>query len=143
VPCALCGALNRVDMERVSAGPRCGQCGKPMLLDRPVAVTDESFERVIQGAQVPVVVDFYADWCAPCKVMAPIFDELAQAYAGRVLFTKLDTDKSPVAPSRLGIRGIPTLIVFRDGAEAARQVGAVPRAQLETLLESVGVARAA
>lgn len=134
VPCIFCLTLNRVDMSRVHARPKCGQCGKPMLLDRPVRVGDQDLERVVAGTDVPVVVDFYADWCAPCKVMAPILDEIARAFEGRVLFTKLDTDRNPTMAMRFAIRGIPTLIVFRDGREFSREVGAVPRQRLESLI---------
>ena len=137
VRCIFCGTLNRVDLARVDEHPVCGSCGKPILLDRPVPVTDEEFERVVQEAEVPVIVDFYADWCGPCKVMAPIFDDLAREQRGNVLVAKLDTDRNPVTASRYDVRGIPTLIVFRDGKEAARQVGAVPRAALEKLLAAL------
>jgi thioredoxin len=101
-----------------------------------VKITDAAFEHVIRDAEVPVVVDFYADWCGPCKVMAPIFDEFAAEHQGRVLVAKLDTDANPATPRRLGIGGIPTLIVFKGGREAARQVGAVPKAALTALLAS-------
>ncbi|MDP3775032.1 MAG: thioredoxin [Gemmatimonadales bacterium] len=105
------------------------------MLDRPYPVTDEEFDRVIGEAEVPVVVDFYADWCGPCKIMAPIFDEIAAAYSGRLLVAKLDTDRNQRTSERFGIRGIPTLIVFTGGREVARQVGAVPKATLVSLLE--------
>lgn len=135
VRCLFCGTLNRVDLTRGDAQPRCGQCAKPILLDRPYPVTDEEFDRVIGEAEVPVVVDFYADWCGPCKIMAPIFDEIAAAYSGRLLVAKLDTDRNQRTSQRFGIRGIPTLIVFTGGREVARQVGAVPKATLVSLLE--------
>jgi thioredoxin 2 len=135
VACLFCGTLNRVDLARLDHQPKCGECGKPILLDRPVKVTDAEFDRVIADADVPVIVDFYADWCGPCKVMAPVFDELAHEQQGKALVLKMDTDRSPQVPRRLGIRGIPTLIVFRGGREVARQVGAVPKAALLELLE--------
>ena len=135
VACLFCDQLNRVDLGRVDDQPKCGSCGRPILLDRPVKVTDAVFDRVIQDAQVPVIVDFYADWCGPCKVMAPIFDELAAEQQGKALVLKMDTDREPLAAQRLGIRGIPTLIVFRGGKEVARQVGAVPKAVLTELIE--------
>ena len=134
VACPLCGQLNRVDLAR-GGTPKCGSCGRPMLLDRPLRVSDADFDRVIADAEVPVVVDFYADWCGPCKVMAPLFDELAAERQGRMLVLKMDTDREPQTAQRFGIRGIPTLILFRDGKEAARQVGAVPKAQLAALLD--------
>ncbi|MBI4542467.1 MAG: thioredoxin [Gemmatimonadetes bacterium] len=126
--------MNRVDLGRTDVLPKCGECARPILLDRPHPVTDEEFDRVIAEAEVPVIVDFYADWCGPCKVMAPIFDEIAAEYAGRALVAKLDTDRNQQTPLRFGIRGIPTLIVFRGGGEVARQVGAVPKPQLVELL---------
>jgi thioredoxin 2 len=135
VPCAFCATLNRVDLSRLDQGPRCGECRRPILLDRPVQISDESFDRVIADAAVPVIVDFYADWCGPCKIMAPIFDELAAQRQGKVLVAKLDTDRHPALSRRLGIRGIPTLIVFKEGLEVARQVGAVPRSTLDALLD--------
>jgi len=135
VRCALCGSLNRVDMSRAKDGPKCGQCGRPILLDRPLPVTDAELERVVAESTVPVLVDFYADWCGPCKVMAPVLDELAAARAGRVLVTKLDTDRNPTMAVRHAIRGIPTLIVFVGGREFAREVGAVPRSRLDALVD--------
>jgi thioredoxin 2 len=135
VACLFCGTLNRVDLGRIGHHPKCGECGKPILLDRPVKVSDADFDRVIADAEVPVIVDFYADWCGPCKAMAPVFDELAHEQQGKALVLKMDTDRSPLAPQRLGIRGIPTLIVFRGGREVARQVGVVPKAALTALLD--------
>jgi thioredoxin len=106
-----------------------------MLLDRPVKVTADEFDRVIADSDVPVLVDFYADWCGPCKVMAPILDELARERLGHLLVAKLDTDANPDVSRRFGIRGIPTLILFRDGDETGREVGAVPRSSIEALIE--------
>ncbi|HEX5725467.1 MAG TPA: thioredoxin [Longimicrobiaceae bacterium] len=134
VGCQFCGTLNRVDLARARDRPKCGQCGRPILLDRPVALTDATFDRVVADAPVPVLVDFYADWCGPCKLMAPILDEVAHERMGSVLVGKVDTDRNPGVASRYGISSIPTVIVFRDGAEARRQVGAAPRQQLEALL---------
>jgi thioredoxin 2 len=135
VPCAICGALNRVDLGRIEHRPKCGECGRPILLDRPQRVSDETFERVIMEADVPVLVDFYADWCGPCRIMAPLLDEIASERLGRTLVVKLDTDRSPATAQRYGIRGIPTVILFERGREAGRRVGAVPRAELQRLLD--------
>jgi thioredoxin 2 len=135
VPCTFCSALNHIDLTRIAQRPKCGKCSRLMLLDRPVKLRDEQFDRVIADAQVPVLVDFYADWCAPCKAMAPAIDEFAHEHPGQVLVAKLDTDHNPLVSARFSIRGIPTLIVFVNGQEARRQTGAVSRAQLEQLVD--------
>jgi thioredoxin 2 len=137
VACPFCQTLNRVNLARLEQHPKCGKCGKPILLDRPIAVSDETFERVTSDATVPVVVDFYADWCGPCKIMAPLLDDLARRRAGEILVVKLDTDRNPATGQRFNIRGIPTLIAFRNGKEVARRVGAVPPAELEALLKAI------
>ena len=142
VMCVFCGTVNRVDLNRLSEGPRCGNCGRPMRLDRPLPVTDAVFEKLIKGSSVPVLVDFYADWCGPCKVMAPVLDEFARQRTGEVLVLKLDTEANPATPARFGIRGIPTLIVFEQGQEVKRQVGAVQAADLEKLVPSLASAKA-
>ena len=133
--CQFCETWNRIDASRAADRPKCGKCGTPMVLDRPVKLDDETFERTIKESQVPVLVDFYADWCGPCKMMAPFVDELAAEYQGKALIAKLDTDRSQKATAPFGIRGIPTSIVFKDGKEFARQVGAVPKSGLEALLK--------
>jgi thioredoxin 2 len=135
VPCAFCAQLNRLDPARTAARPKCGACGRPLLLDRPISVGDRDLERVVAGTTIPVLVDFHADWCGPCKVMAPVLDDLARAYAGRALVAKLDTDRNPTMAVRFSIRGIPTLIAFSGGREHRREVGAVPRARLDALLQ--------
>jgi thioredoxin 2 len=143
VICVFCAAANRVDLSRLSEGPKCGKCGRPIRLDRPLPVTDASFEKVIQGSSVPVLVDFYADWCGPCKMMAPHLDDFARQHTGEVLVLKLDTEANTATPTRFGIRGIPTLVVFEGGREARRQVGAVPAADhLEKLVPGLANARA-
>ena len=134
VSCPFCLTLNRIDVARVAHNPKCGDCGKPVLLDRPVRVTDSDFQQVISNSDVPVMVDFYADWCGPCKIMAPVLDDFAHKHTGQVLVAKLDTDANPRTSGQYQIRGIPTLIMFKDGREAGRRTGAVPREELETLL---------
>jgi thioredoxin 2 len=137
VACPFCQTLNRVDMARVADKPRCGKCGKPILLDRPIAITDTVFDKVTRDTTVPVVVDFYADWCGPCKIMAPLLDDAAHKRAGQMLFAKIDTDRNPLTGHRFGIRGIPTLIAFRQGKEVGRKTGAVPPADLEAFLNGI------
>jgi thioredoxin 2 len=132
--CAACRSWNRVRAERASDGPKCGNCGAAIDLTHPVLLTDETFERTLAESDVPVLVDFYADWCGPCRMMAPYVDQLATEYAGRAIIAKLDTDRSQRTAGGFGIRGIPTSIVFLRGKEVARQVGAVPKSGLEALL---------
>lgn len=133
VGCTFCGTLNKVDLDRAGDGPKCGDCGRPIRLDRPLKVTDSDFDRVVRGAGVPIVVDFYADWCGPCKVMAPALDEFAGDHAGEVLVLKLDTDANQATAQRFGIKGIPTLIAFANGAETGRHVGMADGAVLASL----------
>jgi thioredoxin 2 len=132
--CQFCASWNSVDVTRAADRPKCGKCGKPMLLDRPIHLDDDSFARTIGESKVPVLVDFYADWCGPCKVMAPAVDQLAANYTGKALVAKLDTDASQKTSISFNIRGIPTSIVFDEGKEVARQSGAVPYATLEAML---------
>lgn len=138
VSCAFCGTLNRVDMARAGDRPKCGECAKPILLDRPLKVSDDDFARVVSDAGVPVLVDFYADWCGPCKMMAPVLDDFARDKLGEVIVAKLDTDRNQATAARFNIRSIPTLIVFQDGKEAAREMGAVSKQRLEALVSSAG-----
>lgn len=134
VTCPFCSTLNRVNLSRLDAGPKCGSCGRPLLIDRPIPIPGETFDRVIADAEVPFLVDCYADWCGPCRIMAPVLDEVARDRMGEVLVGKLDTDQAPEVAERLGIRGIPTLILFSGGREVARQVGVVPREGVDALL---------
>jgi thioredoxin 2 len=134
LPCVFCGRLNRIDLARLDDGPRCGECARPILLDRPVKVSAASFDEAIRSASVPVMVDFYADWCGPCRILGPVVDELARVHAGNVLVLKVDTDRDGELASRFEVRGIPTIVAFRNGAESGRHVGLAKRADLETLL---------
>jgi thioredoxin 2 len=134
VQCPFCSAANRVDLARLSAGPKCARCGKPLRLDRPQKVTDRDFDRALMGSSVPLLVDFYADWCAPCRMMAPTLDEFAQKRVGQALVLKLDTEANPLTASRYAIRGIPTIIAFERGKERARHVGLADMKALEGLI---------
>jgi len=135
VGCQFCGTLNRVSLDRLDDRPKCADCQKPLLLDRPVQARDDQLSKVINGATVPVVVDFYADWCGPCKMMAPVLDDLARERAGELLVVKVNSDQNPVSPQHYGVRGIPTLVVFRDGREVGRQVGFAPKARVAALID--------
>jgi thioredoxin 1 len=107
-----------------------------MLLDRPVKVSQDDFEATVLKTGVPVLVDFYADWCTPCRMVAPFVDELAQAHVGKLLVAKVDTDQAPEVSMKYGIRSIPTLIMFRDGDEVERSVGFEPE-KVRSLVDRV------
>lgn len=124
--CPFCLTLNQVDLGKSGARPKCGDCAKPLLLDRPVKVSGEDFERTVLGSEAPVLVDFYADWCAPCKYVAPLMDELARTHEGTLLVVKVDTDQAPDLSQKWGIRSIPTVILFKEGEEVSRSVGFEP-----------------
>jgi thioredoxin 2 len=134
VRCATCSILNRVDLSRLGDKPKCSRCANALTLDKPLVATDGDFHRFISGATVPVVVDFHADWCGPCKAMAPVLDAFARQQAGHVLVLKVDTDANPVTSQHFRIASIPTLVVFRNGQEWRRQVGAVNRDALDRLV---------
>ena len=131
--CQFCGKVNKVDITRHSQRPVCGECKKPFLLDRPIKVAEEHFETTVLRAEVPVIVDFYADWCGPCLQMAPILDEIAHDHAGRLLVAKVDTDRAPTLSQRYGIRSIPFFGRFEQGQLVKTAVGAVGRAGLADL----------
>jgi thioredoxin 2 len=143
VRCQFCDAWNRVDAARAQDRPKCGNCSRPILLDRPWILHADTFERTLRETEVPVLVDFYADWCGPCKIMAPFVDQLAAKHQGKALVAKLNTDYAQEISNGLGIRGIPTTIVFRGGVEASRLTGAVRLPELEDLLSRAAAGAAA
>jgi len=132
VTCASCGATNRLDPAR-GGGDReavCGRCQAPLPESGPVNVTDESFEELVLRSPVPVLLDAWAAWCAPCRMVAPALEQIATERSGRLRVAKLDVDDNPAIAERLGIRSIPTLVLFREGREVDRLVGAVPKGEI-------------
>ncbi len=136
--CPFCMSLNAVDLGKSGDRPKCGDCAKPLLLDRPVKVAGEDFDRTVLGSEAPVMVDFYADWCAPCKYVAPLMDELANTHQGSLLVVKIDTDQAPDLSQKFAIRSIPTVILFKDGEEVGRSVGFEPEKLRDMAGEAVG-----
>jgi thioredoxin 2 len=130
IVCAHCLKINRVPDGRTTEEPSCGHCHQLLLGAQPVALDDASFDAVVSKTELPVVVDFWADWCGPCRAMAPEFAKAAAQLKGRALFAKVDSDRSPQVSSRFGIRSIPTLLLLRGGREAKRQAGAAQAAHI-------------
>jgi thioredoxin 2 len=135
VACPACLTGNRVSRERLADQPKCGQCGASLLDGKPVALDDANFEAVVGRTELPVLVDFWAPWCGPCRAMAPAFEQAAAEFATRVRFAKLNTDDSQASAARFGIRGIPTLVLLHGGRELGRKSGALDARALRQWLE--------
>lgn len=130
IVCAHCSATNRVPAQRLLEDPVCGRCGQALLTGEAVELTDANFDTVAGHTDLPVVVDFWAPWCGPCRMMAPAFGQAAAQLKGRALLVKVNSDENPVLAARFGIRSIPTLLKLDHGREVARQSGALPAGQI-------------
>ena len=130
IACAACGATNRVPAARLAESPSCGRCGAALLPGEPVELTDANFEQVAARTGLPLVVDFWAPWCGPCRMMAPAFAQAAAQLQGRAVLAKVNSDENPGLSARYGIRSIPTLVRLEGGREANRVSGALPAGQI-------------
>ena len=143
IVCPHCGAVNRLPVAKPAAEAKCGVCHKPLFSGHPSAATTASFAKHIGRNDVPVVVDFWAEWCGPCKTMAPVYERVAAEMEPELRFLKVDTEREPELANRYGIRGIPTMMVFRNGKPIAQRAGAIDAGTLKVWLKQVAGAPAA
>jgi thioredoxin 2 len=134
--CPSCGQKNRVPAEHLADTGRCGKCKAALPpVDRPIEVDPASFDEIVRQAPVPVFVDFWADWCGPCRMSAPEVEALAREMAGKVIVLKVDTDKYPELAARFRIQSLPNFVVLRGGRPVIQRAGAVPRSEMRRWLE--------
>ena len=133
IVCAHCGATNRLPAARLDDQPDCGRCHQPLLTGASIELDDRNFDAFVQKSTLPVLVDFWAPWCGPCRQMAPQFDAAARQLRGRALLVKVNSDDNPETSAKFGIRSIPTLVRLQGGVEQRRQSGALPAAQIVAL----------
>jgi thioredoxin 2 len=132
IVCPACNAVNRIPSARIDSRPSCGKCHKPLFDGHPVTLTSENFQKHIGRSDIPVVVDFWAPWCGPCKVMAPAFEQASADLQPTVRLAKLNTEDENDVGAQLNIRSIPTMVIFKNGKEVARQAGAMSTADIKS-----------
>jgi len=132
--CTTCGQTNRVPFDRLGAGPKCGSCGDPLVTGKVAELDPPAHDKMTRGDTLPILVDYWAPWCGPCRMMAPQFAQAAQVLKGRARFAKINTEDHPQIAQRLGIRGIPLLILYAGGREVGRLAGARPASEIEAFV---------
>ncbi|MGB3280866.1 MAG: thioredoxin TrxC [Pseudorhodobacter sp.] len=128
--CATCGQMNRVPKEKLSAGPKCGSCGDALITGKVAELDIAAHDKATRGDELPLLVDYWAPWCGPCRMMAPEFAKAAKSLEGRARFAKINTQDHPKVSERLRIQGIPLLILYHKGREIGRLPGARPAADI-------------
>ncbi len=137
ITCPNCLTTNRVPREKLALGGKCGECRDRLFSGEPIEFTERNFHRHVENTDVPIVIDFWASWCGPCHMFAPIFAESANALEPQVRLAKLDTEAHPRLAAEYGVRSIPTLVIIKGGREVARQTGAMNRSQFQAWVKSV------
>ena len=139
VRCTNCGTKNRIAKSRLRERPICGQCKSPLsiatIYDRPVDITDKTFDSEVLSFPGPVLVDAWAPWCGPCRIVGPVLEQLAKEYAGRIKIAKLNVDENPQIASRYSINSIPTMMIFNNGEKVNALVGALPKEDIKRHLQ--------
>jgi thioredoxin 2 len=142
IVCPHCSSINRVPVDKPAANADCGRCHHHLFMGRPIVATKSSFDILIARNDIPVVVDFWASWCGPCKVMEPVYERMARELEPDMRFLKVDTEAEPALAARYHIRSIPTLMAFRNGHAVAQQAGALDAASLRAWLKRHAFTRA-
>ena len=132
IVCPSCDATNRIPVEKMGANPACGKCHKALFDNHPVILSSNNFQQHINRNDIPVVVDFWAPWCGPCKMMAPAFEQAAAELTPNVRLAKLNTEDEQNIAGQLNIRSIPTMVIFKNGREISRQAGAMSTAEINS-----------
>lgn len=136
IACPHCDAINRVQYSKLDLAPKCGKCHQALFIGKPLELSSQNFSKFINQTDIPIVIDFWAPWCGPCKMMAPIFEQTSSIIEPRARLAKLNTELSQDIAASYHIRSIPTLVIFKDGKEAARQSGAMDQANLLGFIEA-------